>query len=114
MAMVRSSERRPAQAHRSAAVGLLFSKLGAALVSDQFFGCLIGKFFGVFKGEAFFLPSVKNAVRISDVDVEAWHSARTRTGRYRSWSKRLSFVKQNAGRPRRRRGSDMHQDGISL
>jgi hypothetical protein len=42
--------------------------------------CLNGKFFGVFKGEAF-LASVKNAVRISDADVEAWHSARTRTGR---------------------------------
>ena len=30
------------------------------------------------KGEAF-VTIVKNAVRISDADVEAWHSARTRT-----------------------------------
>ena len=32
------------------------------------------------KGEAF-VTIVKNAVRISDADVEAWHSARTRTGK---------------------------------
>ena len=61
-------------------LNVLSSELGRLLVSNQFFGCLSGKFFRMFKGEAF-LDRVKNAVRISDADVEACHDARTRTGR---------------------------------
>ena len=37
------------------------------------------------KGEAF-VTIVKNAVRISDADVEAWHSARTRTRDLPNWA----------------------------